>query len=161
MLSITCQRVVLEVEFVVQQFVDVKVLLPEAMLSSFRGPAAPRRKAVAHDAARSSCGVHERDVHVVFAQRPGGGQSRPARAYHDYLLARRRLQCIDDGCEPCDHDEMGVHCVMRGVTQLCNAVIDLFKQATNECDHERLLVWRTLASTLFMPAFLQADKAVA
>ena len=43
--------------------------------------------------------------------------------------------------------------------QLVNAVICLVEQATNECDHERILEVRTPASTLFMAAFFEADRA--
>ena len=111
------------------------------MLSSFRRPTAPRFEAVPHDAARSSCGIDQRNVYIILAQRPRGGETGPAGTDDYYFLARRRLQCVDDGCEPSE-DETSLHCVMRSATQLCNAVIEFVKQATNECDHERLLALR-------------------
>ena len=43
--------------------------------------------------------------------------------------------------------------------QLRNAVIFLEKQASDERGHERLLELRTPASTLFMAAFFEADRA--
>ena len=113
LLGIPCQRVLLKLELVVEELVDVEILLPEAMLSGFRRPAAPRLEAVAHDAARPSCGVDERDVDVVFAERPCRREAGPAGTDDNYFLARRRLQCVADGCEPCDDHQMGVHCAQR------------------------------------------------